>query len=293
LIDRYIRDMSFGQTNGIPQGSVLMDFIAEMILGYVDLKLGEKINDSNIEHYKILRYRDDYRIFTNNTQHAELITKLLTETLITLGMSLNAQKTRISNNVIRDSVKPDKLYWNLHRQNQKGLQNQLLLIHRLSVEYPNSGSLIKELDKLYSRVLEMGEIKENITVLISILVDITFKNPGTYHIVCGILSTLISRLNYEKKDDILNLIDKRFEKIPNTGHIKIWLQRLTIKLKRETDYDEMLCKVVNNIKVSLWDSSWLNDRLNKIVNETPIIDEKIIDDLDTIIQPDEIKLFDY
>jgi len=32
-IDSHLQDMSFGQTNGIPQGSTLMDFIAEIVLG--------------------------------------------------------------------------------------------------------------------------------------------------------------------------------------------------------------------------------------------------------------------
>ena len=39
LIDLVIREMSHGQTNGIPQGSVLMDFIAEFVLAYADLQL--------------------------------------------------------------------------------------------------------------------------------------------------------------------------------------------------------------------------------------------------------------
>ena len=40
-IDKKIRNMTYGQTNGIPQGSSLMDFIAEIILGYGDLLLTE------------------------------------------------------------------------------------------------------------------------------------------------------------------------------------------------------------------------------------------------------------
>lgn len=36
-IDMVIQNISYGQTNGIPQGSVLMDFIAEMVLGYADM----------------------------------------------------------------------------------------------------------------------------------------------------------------------------------------------------------------------------------------------------------------
>ena len=35
-IDTYIQGMQYGQTNGIPQGSSLFDFIADIILGYAD-----------------------------------------------------------------------------------------------------------------------------------------------------------------------------------------------------------------------------------------------------------------
>jgi hypothetical protein len=59
-----MQGMNYGQTNGIPQGSVLMDFIAEMVLGYIDERLSECL-DKNM-NYHIIRYRDDYRIFTNN-----------------------------------------------------------------------------------------------------------------------------------------------------------------------------------------------------------------------------------
>ena len=42
IIDNHIVDMQRGQTNGIPQGSVLMDFVAEILLGYADTQLTEK-----------------------------------------------------------------------------------------------------------------------------------------------------------------------------------------------------------------------------------------------------------
>ena len=67
--------MQCGQTNGIPQGSVLMDFIAEILLGYIDEILTEQLNTAHIVNYKILRYRDDYRIFVNNPDEGEKILK--------------------------------------------------------------------------------------------------------------------------------------------------------------------------------------------------------------------------
>lgn len=65
--------MRYGQTNGIPQGSALMDFIAEIVLVYCDEKLTKKLESLNITDYKILRYRDDYRVFSNCSSDLELI----------------------------------------------------------------------------------------------------------------------------------------------------------------------------------------------------------------------------
>ena len=58
IIDTHLKNISYGQTNGIPQGSVLMDFIAEMVLGYIDSEIDRKIKQP-IDYF-IIRYRDDY-----------------------------------------------------------------------------------------------------------------------------------------------------------------------------------------------------------------------------------------
>jgi len=86
--------MSNGQTNGISQGSVLMDFIAEIVLCYVDSLLADKIKNVKKVDYKIIRYRDDYRIFSNNPQVAEQILKELTDILNDFGMKINSTKTK-------------------------------------------------------------------------------------------------------------------------------------------------------------------------------------------------------
>ena len=51
-IDKLLQDMNNGQTNGIPTGSVLMDFIAELVLGYSDEQLSERLSNSNIDYFK-------------------------------------------------------------------------------------------------------------------------------------------------------------------------------------------------------------------------------------------------
>jgi RNA-directed DNA polymerase len=291
IIDKLLRDMAFGQTNGIPQGSVLMDFIAEMVLGYADTELSIRIQQANIQDFHIIRYRDDYRIFSNNPQDAELITKILTEILIELGMRLNAQKTLVSNNVIRDSIKPDKIYWIAEKNGSKSIQEHLLLIHNLSDKFPNSGSLSKALGKFYNRIKSLTKLN-NIQVLISILVDIMYKCPRTYSIASAILSKLLSLLNDPiKRDSILQSTMTKFAKIPNTGHIKIWLQRLTIKIDRQRIYNEDLCKKVNDPAIQIWNSDWLNITLKTLIDTTPIIDEQIIQDIDVVINQTEVQLF--
>lgn len=109
-IDKYIRSMSYGQTNGIPQGSALMDFIAEMLLKYIDDSLSEKLKELKLksENFKIIRYRDDYRIFVNNPQDADLILKNLSIILADNGLKLNPNKTTSSCNVVEDSIKKIK-----------------------------------------------------------------------------------------------------------------------------------------------------------------------------------------
>lgn len=292
VIDKHLQDMAYGQTNGIPQGSVLMDFIAEMVLGYADLELSNRIIQENIQDYQIIRYRDDYRIYSNNPQTAEYIAKLLTEVLIHLGMRLNVQKTLVSNNIIRDSVKPDKLYWISSKQGARSIQEHLLLIHELSENYPNSGSLNKALNKFFDRIKGLAEIKQDIKVLISILVDIMYKNPRVYPISFAILSKLFSLLNDPAEINcLLQLICNKFEKIPNTGHLKIWFQRLTIKIDRAKLYDEDLCKKVNMPNIQIWNSDWLSNTLKTIIESTPIIDEQIIQDINVVIDKEEVQLF--
>jgi hypothetical protein len=159
-IDKHIQDMRHGQTNGIPQGSVLVDFIAEMVLGYADLKLSERIQATDISDYLILHYRDDYRIFANNPPDGEQIIKLLTEVTILLGLKLNPSKTRANDDVVRASIKADKIAWFSRKKSEKSLQKHLLIIHNHALQFPNAGSLAVALQNYYNRLVRVKELLE-------------------------------------------------------------------------------------------------------------------------------------
>lgn len=294
MIDFHIRSMSYGQTNGIPQGSVLMDFIAEIVLAYADLELSQKIKHINKDSYKIIRYRDDYRIFVNSPQIADEIIKNLTETLIELGLKLHSQKTTHSNNVIQSSIKSDKIAWLMNTKGVTTIQKRLLILHKFALDYPNSGTLTKELQLILKKIHNKHDLqkRENIPVLISIVVDIAFLNPRTYSVSIAILSTLLNLLEKHQIDKTVKRIISKFKTIPNTGHMQIWLQRAIIKLDIADNYfDEPVCKLVEGNNIKLWNNEWLHKNTIAIFNSNGIIKQDVIDNMDVCIQDDEVLLF--
>ena len=307
IIDKRIRDIRGGQTNGIPQGSVLMDFVAEIVLGYVDLKLSKRISERGIGDYRILRYRDDYRIFTNNPKDGERILKLLTEELIDLGMRINSAKTLATDDVIRESIKPGKLFWIGQRRRERNFQKQLLIIHDLAARFPNSGSLVRALNDYHERIPPSGRrsargdekvaerIKKASPQLISIITDIAYRNPKVYQISSAILSKFIYLIDdVAEKSEMIIRIERRLGQIPNIGHLQIWLQRITVKFERERRYEEKLCEVVRSgfDNGDIWDFSWLRGtQLREGLKQIKIIDEEEIEKLLPFVSEKEVELF--
>jgi len=177
VIDAHIRDMRHSQTNGIPQGSVLMDFVAEMVLGFADLKLYDRLRADEITDYRILRYRDDYRVFVNSPHVGEAIVKLITEVTADLGLKLSP-------------------------------------------------------------------------------------------------------------------IRRKFTQIPNTGHMQIWLQRVTFPLDRDINYEETVCRLVAGNVTRLWNNDWISSAdLVDAVNAGKIVNTKIRDEIAPVVPMAEVELF--
>lgn len=303
IIDNIIQTMSYRQTNGIPQGSVLMDFIAEMVLGYADLELSKRIKSLNTSDddgidYQILRYRDDYRIFANTQEDAVKIAKLLSEVLADLNLKLNIQKTFVSNSIIRDVIKPDKLYWNEQKHEETTLQKHLLLIHNLAEKHPNSGSLSVALNRFIDRIYPLSILKEDSSmVLVSILVDIAYNNPRTYSSVIVCLGKILSlEPDKAKVDEIYSFINKKFENKSNIGYWKVWVQRLTIKEHRKDELDsrEKLCQIAaDNPNAKLWNISWLKEEYQRIIQENGIFNESVYEATTEIPEKSEASVFLY
>lgn len=292
MLDGRVQDMRHGQTNGIPQGSALVDLIAELVLGYADLELSRRLAEANIRLFKILRYRDDYRVFVNDTQTGEVVLKTLTEVLMNLGLKLNASKTTGFRTVIEASVKSDKRAWMQARQEDGNLQKHLLLIHAHGVEFPNAGSLIGALDDFYKRIARL-RVVDGAVQLISIAVDIGYASPRCFPVCAAIVSKLLSTVRpKQQKMAIVERIQRKLSQLPNNGHLELWLQRISYALDPSLEFSDPLCRVVAGRSEELWNSDWIEDAtLKMLVDSSKVVGRRRLKAVRAVVPRSEFTPF--
>ena len=260
--------MQGGRNVGIPQGSVVFALLAELVLGYSDLLLKEAIeNDGITDDYKIIRYVDDYRIFCNNRDTLERISYLLQHVLESLNFRMNTSKTKISESIVTDAVKPDKAFYifNTPIINKKGVdfdgfQKHLYYIFEFSSKFPNSGQLkvllsdfskrltkylkpvknenvrvVAEINLETNKVVECDKpsifqpkIYENVIPMIATATQIAADNISIAHYALRVISILIDTIkDTEDKDRVIGLVYRKLRNLPNSEYVQLWLQTLT------------------------------------------------------------------
>ena len=294
-VDSHIRAGRYGQTNGISQGSVLMDFIAEIVLGYVDANIDNELGSS--KDFRVLRYRDDYRIFANSDERAEAVLKTVSDKLRDVGMRLGVSKTYLSTNVVEGSVKADKLagieLQDLGEANAKTIQKQLLRLHAFGRKFPNSGALRKLSGELHSKIMLLKDKPDDLDVQVAIATDIAVVSPQTFPAIAGILSHLISLEPEEKKKDMWTKVHEKMKRVPYNGYLQVWLQRVTKPKAVGLTFssDEAICKVVNGEKAMIWENKWINSvKLEKALDVSKIL-VKDAAEISEVIRPEEVALF--
>lgn len=312
-IQKYLRAFQQGRNIGIPQGSAIFDFIGEIILGYSDLLLHEAIQKAGITNpYEIIRYRDDYRIFCNDKDVLEKISYILQHVLESLNFRMNSKKTKISDSIVTDAVKPDKLtyIYNTPIFNKKGcdfdsFEKHLLYILMFARQYPDSGSIktmLSDIDKRIEDWLKPYEEEvttkpvfeecepttEKITIqrrlvggsiraMSAICIQIALENVGCCHYALRILSRMVDSLKDEKeKSAIINLVYSKLCNQPNSDYNQLWLQNITYqqdKKNGKSPYKMCLCRVVAGDKnVELWNNEWIKQNFVKPLTLTYICD---------------------
>lgn len=150
------------------------------------------------------------------------------------------------------------------------------------------------MEKLICDTKEGLFLRENIKVLSAIVVEIAMNSPDVYNLTVSILSQLMQKLDTTaERDKMSKCIYCKFSRLPNIGYLQIWMQRITYKEKELIDYDEKLCKIINNEKVTIWNNDWLKDNL---VEDFPIMSmrnsEWLQNSYTPIIDIDEVSIFD-
>lgn len=294
-IDAHIQASRCGQTNGISQGSVLMDFVAELVLGYVDQLINSELGDCT--DIRILRYRDDYRIFTNSDERAETVLKIVSDKLRSVGMSLGVSKTISCRNVVEGAVKPDKLagiqFQDLGTTNAKTIQKQLIRLHSFGQRHPNSGALRRLVSEFHSSITKQSEAPDDLEVQVAIATDIAVVSPSTFPAVAGILSYLISLAHDDEKICLWTKVHNKMKRVPYNGYLEVWLQRVTRPKAVDIrfDSDEPICQIVNGATPQLWNCEWIaSSKLKSAIDVKKILIGDAAD-ADEVIQSEEIELF--
>lgn len=323
-IQKYLRAFQQGRNIGIPQGSAIFDFVGEIILGYSDLLLHEAIQREGITApYEIIRYRDDYRIFCNDKDELEKISYILQHVLERLNFRMNSKKTKISNSIVTDAVKPDKLayIYNTPIFNKKGcdfdsFEKHLLYILMFARQYPDSGSIKTMLSDIDKRIedwlkpyeeevttipiLEDDEPKtEKITkqrrlvggsvrAMSAVCAQIALENVGCCHYALRILSRMVDSLKDEKeKSAIISLVYSKLCNQPNSDYNQLWLQNITYQQDKKngtSPYEMRLCRVVVGDKnVELWNNEWVKPSLTSEIKYDNVIDKDTLKNVTPII----------
>ena len=319
-IMRYLRDFQQGRNVGIPQGSTLFDLTSEIILSYSDLLLSESLKKEGIvEGYEILRYRDDYRLFCNDKDMLEKISYVLQHVLESLNFRLNSQKTFISDSIISDSIKSDKLayIYNTPIFNKKGcdfdgFQKHLLYILMFSRKYPNAGQVRTMLNDIDERIIERlkpqkktvmtlegdgkfeekeiecpGRIYENIKAMSAICTQIALENVSVAHYALRVISRMTDSIkDAAYRNEIIEKVCNKLINQPNSTYNKLWLQNMTYcqdVQKNASPYDIKLCKVVMGEKVQLWNNTWLKEDCIKDFPQESVVNKDVLAKVTPII----------
>lgn len=278
-IDMRLQSMNSAQTNGIPQGSTLMDFLAEVILGYGDILLTAKldaIDGIQRSDFKILRYKDDYRILAINPSVAKKILKELDIVLYKIGLKMSPSKTKTGSDVIDMAIKPEKMEMIYTAPAYLHFQKRALRIYQLSSRHPNSGILMKELGAFYDDFVRVRKSKKlahvDEEVLISVFTQTAIKSPRAIPLIAGIISKLLERCDEATRVQLTKDIIKKLRSVPNAGFLDMWMQRISEPMRVDIDYDNVLTKIVTHELDNsvLWNSEWLIDEAIDYINTADV-----------------------
>lgn len=323
-IQKYLRALQHGHNIGIPQGSALFDFIGEIVLGYSDLLLHEALQKEKLKsNYEIIRFRDDYRVFCNDKDTLEKISYKLQAVLESLNFRMNSQKTKISDSIVIDSIKPDKLHYiyNTPVFNKKGcdydsFEKHLLFILMFGRQFPNAGqlkTLLSDIDRRIERWLRPYEVevvefdlsgnkaqkkkKEirrrsltggSVRALSAVATQIALDNVTASHYALRVISRMVDSLqDHKEKEEVINMVFGKLCKQHNSDYNQLWLQNMTYtrdKKRKKSPYTVRLCQLVmGNNSEPLWNNDWLKPEFTRNFPFESIVNQETLKKVTPVI----------
>lgn len=127
-------------------------------------------------------------------------------------------------------------------------------------------------------------IKENTKVLASIASQIAVENNSATLLVLRIISRLLTDLKEypEEREEIVDLVRRKFINLPNSTYLQLWLQNMTMGLdcsRGECPYEMSLCQIAMGDFIDIWNNSWLQPSLLKGLPIDSICDKIRIEQL--------------
>ena len=214
---------------------------------------------------------------------------------------MNTSKTHLSEEVVLDSIKRDKLAYISQTPIYRGkaplfttIQKELLYDLQFAKEHPNSGMVARLLSKLLNRIGDAELDNEHMEVLISITVEIMMTSPRVYNVGTALISFFLSKLD-DGKAAIVKDVYVKLRRMMNTGELEIWLQRITYHLEDVCiNYEEPLTKVVVGVgDVAIWNNDWVKPELLNGFPLMSICDKEKRDSQAPVIAANEVSIFEY
>ena len=304
-VAKLISDSREGRNMGIPQGSLLLDFVAEIVLGYVDVVFHNTLRCRRKElkwpkgAYTVVRYRDDYRIFARDEVVAREVLRVLSDALARFGLKLNATKTRVVDDVVLGARKEDKRYWEARQSmvmfgdegevKDATIQKSLLVVYELALKYPNSGSIARGLYELYrNRIVKLEHRPGDAYPLLGIIANIMAKNSRASAIGVACLSRILSFNPGISRNTMADVVLDKARMMPGREYLEVCLQRLTIKNKPSKNYGNKLCRLVYDQSAKIWNSKWISIK----VRDSEAVNHKVVKEMKFVVPVEEVDVFD-
>lgn len=304
-LSRVLAAAENGRSAGLPQGSAMGDFLAEMVLGYLDVRFYCAVVKAGLKMkpFSVLRYRDDYRIFAKDLETVRQLIRILAEVLEEAGLRLNVAKTKIYDDIVATARKPDKVYWEELRARASGddvrgvgggsgfgfdlsgaggsysglsVQKRLLMIYELGRKFPNSGSVQRAMVELHKdAIFKIEKRPSDAYQLLGILANIMVENPRTCQVAVAAMSKIMSFNPGISRNALVEAVLFKARRLPDADYFEIWLQRLTVKNKRGKKFSNGLSRMLYEPGKGIWNSEWVGKGLDSGPGDAVLVDANL------------------